>query len=505
MKSKKNNNEIPSPEEFWPEAKVLLDGHFAKRKRLFLFFGMSLVLIVSIIGFVFTNQKNTAPIISLNKTKTELKYNQKQATPAKPKNIKETNKEATFAGKNYEQTSIIHNQPSFKKSNDNSSSNTLIFEKRKQPKTKIENKNQHTKNDDIDKSYINDHLIIASTANAKNSNILNLNEDKTALTNSLNASVPNTDEITIEEERKDVKVFSKIPFLSFKMLDQKTVPNVIEGNSDLSNIDDDYFKNKQAYTYFIGAYAGLQLVSKQIKTNQTLAEYADIRNTSEKNISTLFYGINFAVEKKKFILQTGFEYNTIGEQNNYDAKSKQWLQSDEKAWDVYNKQIVKIDTVYRFGIVSYDQTILNVKDSTLLTKADSIFVYQPDNNIAKANVKNTINYIEIPLMIAYQFKIGKASIAPFAGVSVGYVTASNGMYINKSITGIENINDASLITNFNFNYQFKLQLAYNLNDRLMFVCSPQYRSNLFSISAKSSGIITKYSALGTSFGLTYKL
>jgi hypothetical protein len=181
------------------------------------------------------------------------------------------------------------------------------------------------------------------------------------------------------------------------------------------------------------------------------------------------------------------------------------MQNDEKVWDVYNKQIVKIDTVYHFGIVNYNQTIMNVKDSTLLTKSDSVFIYHTDSNIVKANGKTTINYLEIPLMIGYQFKFGKASIAPFGGISVGYLTKSEGMYINKTITGIEEINDANLITTFNFKYQLKLQLAYNLSDKIMFMLAPQFSNNLFSVSSKLSGISTKYSALGASFGINYKL
>ena len=108
-------------------------------------------------------------------------------------------------------------------------------------------------------------------------------------------------------------------------------------------------------------------------------------------------------------------------------------------------------------------------------------------------------------MIGYQINIGKVSIAPFAGVSIGYLTKTNGMYINKSITGIEEINDRNLMTTFNFNYHLKLQLAYSLNDKLMLVLTPQVSNNLFSVSQKLSGINTKYSALGTSFGLSYKL
>jgi hypothetical protein len=295
-----------------------------------------------------------------------------------------------------------------------------------------------------------------------------------------------------------------MPLLSFKMIEQK-LNHMINENKYEGLINDDYFKNKKKLHYFISAYAGMQAVNKQIKADPMFTEYADIRNASEKNINTRYFGINLTIENKDLMFQTGIEYNTIGEQNNYEAKSKQWMKNDEKVWDVYNKQIIKIDTVYHFGIVNYNQTIVNVKDSTLLTKSDSIFAYQTDNAIAKANAKTTINYLEIPLMVGYQFKFGKVAIAPFAGISVGYLTKSQGMYINKTITGIEEINDANLMTTFNFNYQLKLQLGYNINDNFMLTLTPQYRNNLISVSPKSSGISTKYSTLGASFGLSYKL
>ena len=504
MKSEHNNNEMPSPEDFWPDAKVLLDGHFAKRKRWFLYFAGSLLLIISTIGIVFNNQKNNVTTASLKQAKTKLNSNQIQVKNTTHINNKKIKTDAPVVNESNETFSKLENQNTTVKNNTKPSMVSNFSTNNNFTSTKLENQNAQIEIDQKSNNYKNDNLVSASTSMIENNNQSITELDNIDLPNASSTSELSVDNQVIVAERTKTIVFSKMPLLSFKMIEQKA-NHMINENKYEGLINDDYFNNKKKFHYFISAYAGMQAVNKQIKADPMFTEYADIRNASEKNINTRYFGINLTIENKDLMFQTGIEYNAIGEQNNYEAKSKQWMKNDEKVWDVYNKQIIKIDTVYHFGIVNYNQTIVNVKDSTLLTKSDSIFAYQTDNAIAKANAKTTINYLEIPLMVGYQFKFGKVAIAPFAGISVGYFTKSQGMYINKTITGIEEINDANLMTTFNFNYQLKLQLGYNINDNFMLTLTPQYRNNLISVSPKSSGISTKYSTLGASFGLSYKL
>lgn len=475
MKSEYDNKEMHSPEDFWPEAKVLLDNHFAKRRRVFLLVGMSLVLIISAIGSFFINQNNKATIVNLEKANTELKSNQIQLKNTTFKSNEKTNKEASFINKS-----------------------KVTLTKSESPKTQ-------TINNEKRNIYKNDNIIIVPTSQQENNNMVSIKEDNIILFNTPDTADLPKDVQTIDAKTTDLIVFSKMPFLTFKMFEQKVSLNLKESKIAPSITDDDYFKNKKKLNYFIGAYTGMQVVNKKIKSDPILTEYADIRNTSEKKINTVYFGINLTVEKNDFLLQTGMEYNTIGEYNNYEAKSKQWLKSDENVWDVYNKQIIKVDTVFHFGLVNYNQTIVNVKDSTLLTISDSVFAYHTDSNIVKANGKTAISYLELPLMIGYQLKFGKAAVSPFAGITVGYLITSNGMYINKTMTGIEEISGGNLINTISFNYQLQLQLSYTINNNLMLVITPHYRNNMLSVSSKSSGISTKYSAFGTSFGLSYKL
>jgi hypothetical protein len=301
---------------------------------------------------------------------------------------------------------------------------------------------------------------------------MNNNQAKPALENN---SISNTIEIQQESfasnlqeniiERPNLIGFSAMPILMFR--NDKAESNLALNEmkvQDLSIIGEDYVASKKKVNVYLGIQAGIMSVDKQIKTNQLLTEYADIRNASENKINKFYYGLNITFEKKGFLMQTGFDYISLGEQNNYAAKSKKWLKNDEMEWDVYNKQIIKIDTMYHFGIVSYQESIVNVRDSTLLAISDSIYAYDIDSNIVNANGKTNMSYIELPMIIGYQLKLGKCGIAPMAGVSLGYLTKTNGMYLNQSITNLESIETSKVISNYSLNYILKLQISYQIRE-----------------------------------------
>ena len=473
MKSERNNNQLPNPEDFWPDAKVLLDRHFARKRKVFLLFGFSAALIISAIGLVFLNSKNS------NKAN-------RNNTMAKAHSISNINKPINTSSV----TTSTPNNKALVNSNNNKLSPTV------------------TQNNSI-KSDNENHLISKENKTTddvlvqENTGFLN---EKPVLMLEMPVKMKDENMFANALERPSSISFSKLPLLTFNMPKSKFEADINEKNHLLINENnEEYFKSKNKFHFYISAYTGLQNVNKQIKAEQSLIEYADIRNVSENKINTFYYGLNFTLEKKGLMLQSGLEYNVIGENNNYEAKSKKWLQNDEKVWDVYNKQIIKVDTIYHFGIVHYNQTIINVKDSTLLTKSDSVLVYQTDSSMLIANEKTMISFLEIPLSIGYQFKFGKLAVSPFIGVSLGYLTQARGMYINKTITGVETIISSNVINSFNCNYHLKVQLSYQLNDKMKLTFSPGYRHNLISVSPKSSGIDTKYRALGTAVGLSYKL
>jgi hypothetical protein len=479
MNNEYNNKfEAPSPEDFWPEAKELLDKHYAAKKKRILFFFASLTILM--IAFVLTISEQ------------EVKLASKKVTS-------ETKLKTIAASTN----------TSLGSTNVNAKSNAVV------PQTKaIINKETKSISNQI-KLDQNTELVINA---AKNENLIE-NVDEPYQKEAMRVTFENTILTNIEDNRKEIDSnkdysiierpnkmeFMPVPVIKYKSVNTSSTFILKENNHiDITTLDDYYSKNKQS-NFSIEIYSGIQQNTKRISANQLLTEYADIRNTAEKKINTTYFGFNVSLQRKRLVIQSGIAYHLIGENNQYDAKSKQWIKNDENEWEYYNKQIVKIDTVYHFGIVSYNQTIVNAKDSTLLTKYDSVFVYHNDSNMINANGKTKISYLELPLLLGYQFNSGKFSITPMAGITMGYLLQSNGSYINKSITGIETIHEGKILNAYAFNYLFKLQVAYQFTSHWMVSLLPQYKSNIISVSPKSSGINTKYRSLGASIGLAYKL
>ena len=147
MKKQHKNNEMPSPEDFWPEAKDLLDGHFAKRKKLFLYFGTSLVFIISAIGLVLMNQNKKADIANLEKAKTELISKQVLLKNTTINNSVKTDSEAPIVNKSSNPSTKIERQNTADKSVEKSSNAAVFTNTINNTSAKLESQAMFTKND----------------------------------------------------------------------------------------------------------------------------------------------------------------------------------------------------------------------------------------------------------------------------------------------------------------------------------------------------------------------
>lgn len=475
----KNNDEMPNPEEFWPEAKTLLDEHFTAKKRRFLFFGALGLFSVLMAILLWPNSNNDV--------------SKKQVSSASQHQIKLNNHTSNNI-QIAQQTTIITT----------TEKNQKITQKNNQETVLISHSTITHVNHNKTQANHNKSLGL-NTLNKNQSNAILENNNTSNTPHTIEESIASNDQVNIVE-RSIIEGYTAIPILMFR--NEETPSNLVlnetKGN-DLLISSDEYVTSKNRFNVYVGIHAGIQSVDKQIKADQMLTEYADIRNASENKINKFYYGLNLTFEKKGFMLQTGLEYNSLGEQINYAPKSKQWIKNDETDWDVYNKQIIKIDTIYHFGIVTYHEKIIDVKDSTLLTISDSVYAYHIDSNIVNANGKTNLSYIELPMILGCQLKVGKCGIAPMAGLSLGYLSGTKGMYLNQSVTNVESIETSKVISSYSLNYLVKLQLSYQIRQGLTILFSPQYKSNLISVSPVSTNFTTKYSSFGASIGLNYKL
>lgn len=503
-----NNDKIPSPDDFWPEANELLDKHFKAKKRrgAFLKMGGFMLVFAAVMMFVFNDEIKKTDNLKLRSANSALPINTGNQKELNEKNVSNVIAETI----SLHASEWSKNKPlETEKLNKNGS--TIV----KQQAIHVANKLINNTSNKLVAEGDNEQLV-AIENNYKN-NELKKNNELAALAIVDNTAKLNTDEKILKSNTvldligplprtmKEVQRLNNMGFTAMEN-DLENQPTIIVNTANLVPVDGDDYATKSNYIkYAISAYGGFQQVDKTLQANQIFSEYAAIRSVKETKTNTLFYGVNFTLQKNNFVVKAGVEYNTFSENNQYDATSKKWQITDESKWNIYNKQVLKIDTIYHFGIVNYVSSLVSVRDSTLQIKSDSVFAYGVNNKIIEANGKTKLSYIEIPLMVGYEFKKNKFSVSPLVGISVGYLIAERGSYINQSITGIENISAIQEIKKYMFNYSLQLQVGYRLSPQFMVFIAPQFKANLLSVTNKNFGVSTRYQTIGGLIGLNFAL
>ena len=245
---------------------------------------------------------------------------------------------------------------------------------------------------------------------------------------------------------------------------------------------------------------GTNYIMKQnsiLDPNQGMAPNPQYSQTLEECIISLLLDlrVNYNLNNK-FSLSTGISTASLGEKIDYNDIHENYM--------VYDSNF--IDTVCNIGTfhVPYYDINTNQMDTAIysLMMDTSYWVNESyeEESVNNYNVQNRYTYLNIPLMIGYQFKINKINIGLRAGGAVGFrINNNNGMYYNSNIQGLHSFKAKktiyNIVTTASFGYQFK-----NIE---MFI-EPRYWLNLTNSILKSD-IDHKYHVLGLNIGVSLKI
>jgi hypothetical protein len=203
------------------------------------------------------------------------------------------------------------------------------------------------------------------------------------------------------------------------------------------------------------------------------ANWQNKRTQAEKAVILPDMGIKVNSSIGKIALNSGLIYSIKGQQINGDVTYQLY-----DSFPHFNPKGELID-YFR----------LNYRDTTI-----------------KVKLTNTYSYIDIPLNIGYQFKLGeKHSFTPTLGTTLSFFTRAKGQTIAPNL-GFHNIADNSLYNYRKLMSSWQLQLNYNylITDKIQFETGIQYRKNINGIYSSSYDAKEKLMNLGLSFGLSYK-
>lgn len=281
-------------------------------------------------------------------------------------------------------------------------------------------------------------------------------------------------------------------------------------NSDISssmknNLDTSY---SSIYNYTLGANANYKINNFNIQAGLAYTKYLEKFTYQEQRISTNTYN------DKRF-MAVG-EYSYINKYTDWvisGSHTEIKLDTTHSSYEVVEYELhhaTVIDTIWNYtidslAVIVMDSTQVVIYDTITATKYDSVDVVIVDSiiNLSFYDVINQYSYIEIPLMIGYEFN-SKRKLSYV--VNAGLVT---GIFINakgKGVTLSNKIVDLNSLPfmKFNFSGMLTAGIHYSFTKEMSLILEATYRKNFTSIYETSYYMQKRFNSFGLRAGIKYK-
>ncbi len=479
-----------------------------------------------------TDNKNSNQIISQSQINTQ-NHNTSDTLNNNIRNISSNN---SLENKTTINDSLNNNQKNIL--NNKNEANTVINNSTHQNSLKKIEPNLSDKNTTDNKNTVNNTTQtdlnknkLSSKGNSKNKPNGNNISDKKNLDISASDSKNKFESIKILEEKnknkntidnnKNIYNTSDLKNINYKitLLQPKpafTIKNDGENtSSDFIPINDNNketikknnTKSKYIFPkYAIEVYGGGDYVNKILSS--PLNTYINERNKTEKSIYTYNFGADIKYTLKNTFIQAGVNKSIVGENVVITTISK-LLDSSASHFNYQYHQIIHIDTIgwipvwdsiHRDSIPILDSVIFNTVDSNWVSVYDSV------NKENKYNIKNRINYIEIPVLIGFNFGNSPLRFNVATGVSFGFLTNSKGKLIRPYTNDVSDFNKTYFPFNkIIYNYILRAGCFYIINERWSIFMRGSFKYNINSIFDKSYPVNQKYYTIGIQGGISVNL
>lgn len=128
---------------------------------------------------------------------------------------------------------------------------------------------------------------------------------------------------------------------------------------------------------------------------------------------------------------------------------------------------------------------------------------QQNNSISSLNGKSKNTYIGIPLKLNYLIPLKAFNLQLGVGTISSFPVKWNSVYLNKSVTDLENPSSLKMINGFVFNINASAGILIPISKRFDASVSFDYRKNLTSVVNKSYSVNQKYQSMGTGISIRY--
>lgn len=222
-----------------------------------------------------------------------------------------------------------------------------------------------------------------------------------------------------------------------------------------------------------------------IQTAGGYDDYVKYRNDHESASYSFSAGIDFQLNIKNWFVQTGLNYSRFANHRNYNHTfmaydSLRSYYTYDTTWG-YLFDPPDIGTPVVIGIDSTWQKVFN------------------DINEGK----NEWSYLEVPILVGYQFIRSRFTIDLATGISYGFLIRASGNVPSLTDSNrFDELSESDLLFNQNqINYIFQAGISYHLTPNWSIMAKPYYKQNLRSVFSNTFPIDQRFRAFGIKFGL----
>jgi hypothetical protein len=236
---------------------------------------------------------------------------------------------------------------------------------------------------------------------------------------------------------------------------------------------------------------------KDLKGNND--EYINRRKSEEDALLSGSFGAQLKYDNNKTGYSAGIEYATYGEEVLYTPVTIHDALEDHSYWQQFTNTYTDTDTTYIYGISFFRESQIPFNDSTYIFQTDTVKQKTSDASLLFANGKNRITYIEIPLEFTYYLSRHRLGFGITAGVSPGFLTSRKGYYLKADQSGAMKLEETNGFKKVVLNARLSLDICYRLNSTVNLVLRPQFRTGLSDV-VTNPDFSERYYGAGIGFG-----
>jgi hypothetical protein len=164
-------------------------------------------------------------------------------------------------------------------------------------------------------------------------------------------------------------------------------------------------------------------------------------------------------------------------------------------------QSTLVDTNYYYLVDStYIQSIDTQKTNYALKKQ----LVVKDPNQANLKGRNSFTYVEMPVLIGYEWGIKRWRLSLKGGLGVGILTRQQSFYLNTDEAEIAPVS-TDVYTKIMYNGIVRAGVHYNFTPQFGVDIVPFSRMNFNNMTNKNAPFKQRYNNVGLQIGLSYKL